>query len=228
MTQTYRFEEVLTDAVLSRHRDLLVAGPSRETVRPVPTRILARAAGPADGAALVTTRDAARTLLDRVTREVPDFERGRLGVVDCTPTHDVVRANPSERHWSVPSPTDLTGASMAIDECLETLRELGTDRQHLLFDSLSTLLLSTDAETVFRYAHQVLLSGGATGLSLFPVYTNVTDGTDFERLKHLFDGMVRVRRRGGGREVRFVGMAGTPAGWVRLEPDATSTDTGDR
>ncbi|WP_440989196.1 DUF7504 family protein [Haloarchaeobius baliensis] len=216
MTQAYRFEEVLTDAVLSRHRDLLVAGPSRETVRPVPTRILAAAADPADGAALVTTRDAARTLLDRVGMEVPALERDRIGVVDCTPTHDVVRANPRERHWSVPSPTDLTGASMAINECLETLREAGVARRHLLVDSLSTLLLSTDAETVFRYAHQVLLSGGATGLSLFPVYTNVTDGTDFERLKHLFDGLVRVRRRDGGREVRFVGMEGVPAGWVRL------------
>ncbi|WP_257298597.1 hypothetical protein [Haloarchaeobius sp. FL176] len=217
MTQAYRFEDVLTDAVLSRHRDLLVAGPSRETVRPVPTRILAEAAEPGDGAALVTTRDAARTVLDRVVRDVPSLDRERLGVVDCTPTHDVVRANPRERHWSVPSPTDLTGGSMAINECLETLRDAGADRRHLLFDSLSTLLLSADAETVFRYAHQVLLSGGATGLSLFPVYTNVTDGTDFERLKHLFDGMVRVRRRGGGREVRFVGMDGTPAGWVRLD-----------
>lgn len=217
MTQAYRFEDVLTDAVLSRHRDLLVAGPSRETVRPVPTRILAEAAEPGDGAALVTTRDAARTVLDRVVRDVPSLDRERLGVVDCTPTHDVVRANPRERHWSVPSPTDLTGGSMAINECLETLRDAGAGRRHLLFDSLSTLLLSADAETVFRYAHQVLLSGGATGLSLFPVYTNVTDGTDFERLKHLFDGMVRVRRRGGGREVRFVGMGGTPAGWVRLE-----------
>lgn len=216
MTQTYRFEEVLTDAVLTRHRDLLVAGPSRETVRPVPTRILARAAEPGDGAALVTTRDAARTLLDRIARDVPALERDRMGVVDCTPTHDVVRANPRERHWSVPSPTDLTGASMAINECLETLRDAGVDRRHLLFDSLSTLLLSTDAEAVFRYAHQVLLSGGANGLSLFPVYTNVTDGTDFERLKHLFDGMVRVRRREGGREIRFVGMEGVPAGWVRL------------
>ena len=216
MTQAYRFEDVLTDAVLSRHRDLLVAGPSRETVRPVPTRILAEAAEPGDGAALVTTRDAARTVLDRVVRDVPSLDRERLGVVDCTPTHDVVRANPRERHWSVPSPTDLTGGSMAINECLETLRDAGADRRHLLFDSLSTLLLSAEAETVFRYAHQVLLSGGATGLSLFPVYTNVTDGTDFERLKHLFDGMVRVRRRGGGREVRFVGMDGTPAGWVRL------------
>jgi KaiC/GvpD/RAD55 family RecA-like ATPase len=220
MTQTYRFEDVLTDAVLSRHRDLLVAGPSRETVRPVPTRILAGAVEPGDGAALVTTRDAARTLLDRVARDVPGLERDRLGVVDCTPTHDVVRANPRERHWSVPSPTDLTGASMAINECLETLRDAGVDRRHLLFDSLSTLLLSADAETVFRYAHQVLLSGGATGLSLFPVYTNVTDGTDFERLKHLFDGMVRVRRRAGGREVRFVGVDGTPAGWLRLDAAA--------
>jgi len=105
---------------------------------------------------------------------------------------------------------------MAINDCLETLQDAGVARRHLLVDSLSTLLLSTDAETVFRYAHQVLLSGGATGLSLFPVYTNVTDGTDFERLKHLFDGMVQVRRRRGSREVRFVGLEGVPAGWVRL------------
>jgi KaiC/GvpD/RAD55 family RecA-like ATPase len=209
--------EILPDDVLTSHRDLLVAGPSEETVRTVPSRLLARAARPDDGAVLVTNREAARTILDRMTREVPTLNRERVGVVDCTPTHDMVRANRRERHWNVPSPVDLTGSLRAVHECLETLDEQGRGSEHLVFDSLTTLLLSADSETVIRYAHQLLLlSGSRTGLALFPVYTNMTDGTDFERLKHLFDGLVRVRRRNGTRQVRCVGIQGTPDEWVTL------------
>ncbi|WP_267640445.1 DUF7504 family protein [Haloarchaeobius amylolyticus] len=213
------FTDVLPPAVLSRHRDLLVAGPSRETVWPVPSRILASTVAPDDGLTAVTTRTAARTMVDRLVRDVPALARERTGVVDCTPSHDEVRASPRERYWSVPSPVDLTGTSMAVHDCMETLGEQGAGDRHLVFDSLSNLLMSTDSETVTRYAHQLLLLADATdAMSVFPIYTNVTDGTDFERLKHLFDGMIRVRRRDGTREVRCVGIAGAADGWVRL-PD---------
>ncbi|WP_435364569.1 DUF7504 family protein [Haloarchaeobius sp. DYHT-AS-18] len=209
--------DILPDDALSRHRDLLVAGPSRETVWPVPSHILASAVAPDDGLTVVTTRTAARTMVDRLVRDVPTLERDNTGVVDCTPTHDEVRVDPRERYWSVPSPVDLTGTSMAVHDCMETLWEQGVADRHMLFDSLSNVLMSTDSETVTRYAHQLLLLANATSaVSVFPIYTNVTDGTDFERLKHLFDGMVRVRRRNGTREVRCVGIDGAATGWVRL------------
>ncbi|WP_435359238.1 DUF7504 family protein [Haloarchaeobius sp. DFWS5] len=217
MSSTHRFTDVLSDETLARHRNLLVAGPSPETVRTVPSRLLDRAAEPGDGAVLVTTRDAPRTVLDRMSRAATTLGRDRLGVVDCTPTHDVVRSSPRDLHWSVPSPTDLTGTSMAVHECLETLWKRDVDRRHLVFDSLSTLLVSADSETVTRYAHQLLLlSESREACTLFPIYTNVTDGTDFERLKHLFDGMIRVRRRNGQRQVRCVGIDGAPTGWMTL------------
>ncbi|WP_439027185.1 DUF7504 family protein [Haloarchaeobius sp. DT45] len=218
------FTDVLPDAALSRHRDLLVAGPSRETVWPVPSRILASAVTPDDGLSVVTTRTAARTMVDRLVRDVPALQRDQTGVIDCTPTHDEVRSNPRERYWSVPSPVDLTGTSMAVHDCMETLWEQGVEDQHMVFDSLSSVLMSTDSETIMRYAHQLLLLANATNaVSVFPIYTNVTDGTDFERLKHLFDGMIRVRRRNGTREVRCVGIADAAEGWVTIDDaDITS------
>ncbi|WP_435333592.1 DUF7504 family protein [Haloarchaeobius sp. TZWWS8] len=220
MSRTYRLSDVLSEGLLARNRDLLVAGPSPETVRTIPERLLGLAADAGDGAVVVTNRDAAETMADRLVGQVPALDRERTGIVDCTPTHDVGRATPDDLRWSVPSPTDLTGANMAVHDCMETLWSRGVSARHLMFDSLSTLLVSADSGTVTRYAHQLLLLASShDGVSLFPVYTNMTEGTDFERLKHLFDGLVLVRRRGGGRQIRCVGIDGAPAGWLTVEAD---------
>ena len=91
------------------------------------------------------------------------------------------------------------------------------DTVHLLFDTLTTPLVGADSSTLMRFAHQVMLEGGSTaGLQLFPVFTNVTATSDVTKLKHLSEGMIEVRKRGGKRQVRLRGSPETPAEWFDL------------
>ena len=206
---------------LANASNVLVTGPSREAVRGVPTTLLDTIADDADGAVAVTTSESPRTVLDRIDREVAGIDRDRVGVVDCTPKDAVVRSNTDALHWSMPSPMDMTGSSMAVHECLETLFERGVSTRHLHYDTLSRLLMSGEREAVARYAHQLLVLTHAPGaLGVYPVYTNMTDDDDLATLTHLFDGVVEVRRKSGERQLRCRGLTDASSEWVAIGPPA--------
>ncbi len=177
--------------------------------------LLDRAASDGDGVVVVTTGVDPRTLVDRVERRVSGVAREDVAVVDARPQGEAVRANPRPLHWRVRSPMDLTGTSRAVHECLSTLFDRGVSTRHVLFDSLSRLVLGGDVETVARFTHQLLVLGDAPdALGIYPVYTNTTDDPVLAQLAHLFGGRVDVRRRGDVRELRCRGIAGTPHEWT--------------
>lgn len=203
---------------------ILVSGTCAETIGTLHRDLLRSAVGDDDGAVVVTTDDTAK----RVRRQFEDAcefaSRGGLAIVDGTPK-DRRSAHPERSVWKTSSPVDFGGAMTALRRGYESLA-LEHDRIHLLFDTLTTPLLAADSTTILRFAHQVMLEGGTSvGLQVFPVFTNVTNDRDVTRLKHLSEGMVVVRKRGGRRQVQLVGPRETPNEWIDLpEPeDATGT-----
>lgn len=218
-------ESVLPPAELSRLGTLLVAGPTAETVGRVPDAALSAAADPGDGAIAVSTRERTSAVFERLAA-VGAFAAERVAVVDCTregpdrtAEDSVVRA--------VASPSDLTGTGIAIDECIEELTARDVERAHVLYDTLSAPLRSVPAETVLRFVHHLTIEVGIlTGLDVCTVYTNVVDDRDLAMLKHLFDGMLEVRRREGRQELRCRGIRGTPDGWVPVDPTASGSGHG--
>lgn len=207
--------------------NVLVAGAGRETLGRFPVHLLRAAVGVDDAALLVTTEDAGDRLRRRVTdpRDGPD--RSRVGVVDATPTGRR-RVDRDANVWHASSPVDFNGAGGGIDRCYDRLEADGRDAVHLLYDTLTTPFLSADSETVVRFAHHVALQADdRTGIGLFPVHTNVTTERDVAHLKHLFDALVEVRKRGGGRQVRCSGVDGDWCNWYDLpEGDAVGEFTG--
>ena len=61
---------------------------------------------------------------------------------------------------------------------------------------------------------------------MFPVHTNVTDGTDLERCKHVANVQVDVRKRAGTRQYRVSGLEDGPASWQALDDTGQATDVG--
>lgn len=217
MDEAGSIAEAVPAAALADASNVLVTGPSRDAVRGVHTALLSAVASDGDGVVAVSTSESPRTVLDRLEREGPGVARERVGVVDCRPKAASVRSHPRPLHWSVPSPMDLTGSSMAVHECLETLFERGVTTRHVLYDSLSRLLLGAETDVVARYAHQVqALTAAPDALGVYPVYTTRTDESELSALTHLFDGVVEVRRRGGGRELRTRGLPGASSEWVDI------------
>lgn len=207
------------DGSLDSTGSVLVAGASADVVRGVPTRLLDRVASDGDGLVVVTTGTSPRTLVDRVVRDVDGVDRDRVAVVDARPQGEAVRANPRPLHWRVRSPMDLTGTSQAVHECLSTLFERGVSTRHLLFDSLSRLVLGGDVQVVARFTHQLLVLADAPGaLAVFPTTTNTVDEGVLSQLAHLFGGRVDVRHRDGTCELRCLGIPDATTEWTAIGP----------
>jgi hypothetical protein len=207
------------DGALAGTGSVVVAGASADVVRGVPTVLLDRVASDGDGVVVVTTGASPRTLVDRVVRDVDGVDRNRVAVVDARPQGEAVRANPRPLRWRVRSPMDLTGTSQAVHECLSTLFERGVSTRHLLFDSLTRLVLGGDVQAVARFTHQLLVLADAPGaLGVFPVTTNTVDADVLSQLAHLFGGRVDVRHRDGTCELRCRGIPDASREWTAIGP----------
>jgi len=197
--------------------DVLVAGPSAEAVRGIPESILESAGGVRDGALAVTTRGPGEVVAEKLAA-IDCFDGDLVGVVDCSPHGDPPVDDWRPLYQRVSSPGDLTGGSMAVVDSLETLGERGADRVHLLYDSLSTVFISSSTSAAVRYVHQVTLQRGyPRGVGVYPVYTDVTTDRDLERLKHFADALVEVRIRGRARQVRCRGIDAGPGTWTTMD-----------
>lgn len=221
MTRDETIADVLPPGGRLVRSDILVAAPTGDSLRGIPERVLAAGAGADDGAVVVSTRHQGSVVDERLADRTP-LSADRIGVVDCTPSGNGRRRN-DDLEWAVNSPGDLTGSGIALEECMDALSERGIDRVHVLFDTLSTLLVSVEVGTVLQYVHHLTTgTEPPAGIGVYPVHTNVVDDRDLARLEHLFDGMIEVRRRDGRREVRRRGFETPPSEWIPLALDRTN------
>lgn len=200
---------------------VLVTGPSEDTLDGVVEHLVGTRSGPAGGL-VVSTRDGTVDLHEPRHGALTSFADGAAGLVDCTPGASTV-ADRERLRWRVSSPTAFTSIGMAVSDGLAALAERGVDVPWVVFDTLSTPFVSTDATDVVRFAHAVHAQVTARGgVAVFPVHTNVTTGTDLERCKHLANVQVDVRKRGGRRRARVRGLEPTPAEWMPLGSTAAA------
>lgn len=208
-------------AAFPEDASILITGACPETIGSLPRELLSSAVGDDQGAVVITTKDAAEHVHRQFERASEFASTSKLAVVDATPK-DRRHAEPDENVWKTSSPVDFGGAMLGLRRGYESLA-LEHDTIHLLFDSLTTPLLSADSMTVLRYAHQVMLEGGSrSGLQLFPVCTNVTGERDISKLKHLSERMIEVRKRGGERQVRLHGLREASDEWFTLPEHDTN------
>jgi hypothetical protein len=194
---------------------VLMTAPSRTDLQGLPERTVAALARPDDGC-LVLTTDAPATDAASGLRRATATDADRVGAVDCT-RGEASNASPGRLTWRVSGPTNFSRAGTAVDEGLGLLADRGAPRSHLLFDTVSTPLLLGDADAAARFAHYLVgLVAEREGTSVFPAFTNRTDERGLERLKHVADAHVRVRRREGRQELRCAGIADAPREWVGI------------
>lgn len=120
---------------------------------------------------------------------------------------------------------DLNGISLAVNNAeRKVLPDHPTHR--LVFDSVSTLVTYTNAQTVFRFL-QVLIGrtklAGATGLLLLD--QGMHTDAEVQMLKHLVDGFLEVKTENAKNllQVQGVGIAENP-GWVEYRFSETEFD----
>jgi KaiC/GvpD/RAD55 family RecA-like ATPase len=196
---------------------VLVSGPPMTGKYELLLRFIVAGVRYGDGGLFVTTNESARSIhadIEVMAGEVS----ASLRMVDCVSEQQSIEGRlPKDRVEYVNSPGDMTGVGIGISEQLRRFAEEETERTRVVFDSLSTLLMYSDAETVFRFLH--VLTGridGVDAVGLFTIDPTTHDRETVNTLKQLFDGAIEIRDGEAGREVRFAGLPDTPEGWISL------------
>lgn len=132
----------------------------------------------------------------------PESESYRLWIIDCI-TKTLVPAIPDEEQVKyVGSPVDLTGMGIKFTKILDGIQRTdaarnplpGTLRIRVCINSLSSFLIYTKLEVVYRFFH--ILSARIRRMNGIGIYILNPDGVDektLSTLKQLMNGQIEVR-----------------------------------
>jgi len=196
----YQLSGVLPDTEVDPGTNLLVSGAPMTGKREIALRLLAAGSERGEGAIVVTTKDAADRILDEYT-DLVEGEDATIGVVDCvTKQQGVGNVTDDPRIKYASSPVDMTGIGIQLSEFLEEFYGTrGLERNRVLLYSLSTLLMYSNLQTVFRFLH--VFTGriqSADALGVYVIDSTAHDDQTMNTLKQLFDGVINVEEGDGG------------------------------
>ncbi|MBX0294593.1 DUF7504 family protein [Haloarcula nitratireducens] len=187
-----------TETSVEPGANLLLRGPPLTGKRQLATEILAAGAATTEGTVVVSTRHSAerirtdyRTLFDEPAIDT-------VGIVDAVTRHRGHAVEPDGYTKYVSSPRDLTELGVKFAEFVRSYYVEGrVERMCAFLDSLTTLLLYTTLQTVFRFTH-VFASRveNADALGLYTIESTVHDGETLDALTKLFDGTITVDNAG--------------------------------
>ncbi|MFW5938689.1 MAG: RAD55 family ATPase [Halanaeroarchaeum sp.] len=173
--------------------NLLLTGPPLSGKRSLMLDILADGTESGDGAIVVTTKDGGDRVLKDYAKRIP-YEGRPVAVVDCvTRQQGVSDARESDRIKYASSPVDMTGIGIKLSEFLQAFGDRGIDRNRVMVHSLSTLLMYSDLQTVFRFLH--VFTGriqSVNGLGLFSIDSTSHDEQAMNTIKQLYDGVITL------------------------------------
>lgn len=210
----YNLGEPFPEAKLNPGTNLLVAGPPMTGKRRLAFDVLAH--GDGDGVIIVTTkRTGEQVLSDYESR--PSSRDSPIGVVDCVSKQQGMHPQRIEGVEFASSPVDMTGIGIKLSEFLQRFYDSGVRSNRIIFDSLSTLLMYSNLQTVFRFLH--VFTGrvqGAEAFGLFVIDSSAHDSRTMSTLRQLFNGEIEVREADySGSEVRLKGV-GPMTDWQPL------------
>jgi KaiC/GvpD/RAD55 family RecA-like ATPase len=151
MSSAYDIAGVLPDGMMDELQSgtcLLISGPAMIGKQELAVRLLAAGHDEGDGILCVTTSKNAANFLEMFESYIPELDRERLGIVDCSGSEiqETIEAISTER---VASPGDLTGISIGTAKLLQRFsKEDISDVRHGLV-SISSLIQYLELDTVF-------------------------------------------------------------------------------
>ncbi|MFC4549331.1 MULTISPECIES: RAD55 family ATPase [Halorussus] len=214
----YGLGEARPEVEVEPGTNLLIAGPPMTGKRTLAMGILAHGSRRGDGSIVVTTKDSGgdvREAFEEQFRGQGDDPTGPLAIVDCVSKQQGRNPAPDDVIRYASSPVDMTGIGIQLSEFLQEFYEdRGVRQNRILLYSLSTLLMYSNLQTVFRFLH--VFTGrvqSADALGVFVIDSTAHDDQTMSTLKQLFDGQIEVREgENRERELRLTGV-GDDADW---------------
>ncbi|QRV16041.1 recombinase RecA [Haloterrigena salifodinae] len=208
----YDLADVLPDTDIEPGTNLLIAGPPLTGKREIAFDILASGANRGNGSIVVTTKDSADKVLETFTDSLEAGVDPDVGIVDCvTKQRGIGTVDDDPRIKYASSPVDMTGIGIKLSEFLQEFYEgHGLTENRVLLHSVSTLLMYSDLQTVFRFLH--VFTGriqSADAMGLYVIDSTAHDDQTMNTLKQLFDAVIELEEPTDGEEpeIRTAGLS---------------------
>jgi len=176
-----------------------------------------------DGAIFVSTGEPGESIFKWFEQNKLDIEtdKSRFGIVDCVSKTLGMDVSDTSNIKRASSPVDLTGIGVKISQFFEQFYVRNKlPRARLAVDSLSTMLMYSNLQTVFRFLH--VFTGrikAADALGIYVLEAGMHDDKTVATLKKLFDGVIEIKEENDQFFIKTMGIGSTPSKWMRYEID---------
>ena len=206
----YDLANVLPEAEIEPGTNVLIAGPPLTGKRQLALDVIASGAASGNGSIVVTTKDSAERILEEFDEVRDDEGVQNVGVVDCvTKQRGIGTVDDDPRIKYASSPVDMTGIGIKLSEFLQEFYEVrNLTENRILLHSISTLLMYSNLQTVFRFLH--VFTGrvqSADALGIYVIDSTAHDDQTMNTLKQLFDGVIEIEEGEGSEpNIRTAGI----------------------
>ncbi len=167
----------------------------------------------------VTTRESANNIIEWFKENNLILPMSRIGIVDSVTKTLGGAAIENENIKIVSSPGDLTGIGVKISQFFEEFfMKKNIKKIQLHINSLSTILMYSNIQNVFRFLHVFTGRIKATGtIGIYDIDSGMHDEQTIATLKQLCDGMIEVKYENDRNFIRIVGLSTLPTSWFEYE-----------
>lgn len=205
---------------IKKGSNIMLIGPPMSGKKLILNHILYHGTVQDDSAVIkVTTRYPASHVFEWFEENNLSLPSSKIGIVDCVIKTLGKEAVETENIKIASSPVDLTGIGVKISQFFEEFfmkKKLRKIQLHV--DSLSTLMMYSNIQTVFRFLHVFtgrIKSAGALGIYLLE--EGMHEEKDVVTLKQLFDGLIEIKSENDANFIRVVGLTSKPTPWLEYE-----------
>ncbi len=173
----------------------------------------------------VTTRETGAHILEKFKRNNLPLPLDRIRIIDCVTKIPNYEEKKNENIKIAKSAVDFTGIGLKINQSFDELflkNKIYKNQLHI--NSLSTFLIYSNPQTVFRFLHVItkrIKSIGAIGIYL--IDGGMHEEEEIERLKKLFDGIIEIESEKDKNflRIRLVGLSAEPTSWFEYVIEGT-------
>lgn len=197
--------------------NIMIIGPPMSGKETIVNNIVYKGLKIGDAAVIVTTREPGENVVDWFNYNNIDIPMDHLGIVDCVTKTLGVPTSDTAIIRRASSPVDLTGIGVKISQFLEEFwMKKSIRKTWLCINSLSTILMYSNIQTVFRFLHVFTGRVKAAGaIGIYVVEDGMHDNQSVATLKQLFDGVIEIRQENDNNFIRTTGMNQKPSPWYK-------------
>jgi len=209
--------------------NIMMIGPPMSGKETIINDIIYKGLNSGESAVIVTTKEPGENVIDWFNYNNLEIPLENLGIVDCVTKTLGVPSSETSNIKRASSPVDLTGIGVKISQFFEYFwMKKNIRKTRLCIVSLSTILMYSNIQTVFRFLHVFTGRVKAQGaIGIYVVEEGMHDTQAIATLKQLFDGVLEIKQKEDNHYIRVVGFGKKSSPWYEYSLDGAQIELKD-